>query len=529
MLTREWVPGIGFVEVDAAFRGYGSPAESSADYWRLMQTPRYSGVLKAPSADMAAEAVAQAGYATDPAYAAKVRAIRPTTPEQRKWFEDKQAELRQAGAPDHVAELGAKQAALETGWGRSAPNHNYFGIKAPMQLAQAGVADVPQGLGMQPPPAPMQPPMRQEMKMDGLLGGDTNTKIMDNPWLLLGASILANNDSKNTGKVLGKGLLTGMTAMNVQRRERLLEEQRQLQLQAMLAKQQEDARQQAMAEQLMRAVGGMGGGMGGGQPGGQPMGGMDIARMGAMAGLAGVPGASGLVQYGIAAEPYRNMTQAQQAEAQDRQMRRGQEEARMRDEGILPAGPGMPMAPGAPAGPVAPPTPEEAILSNKARREAAAEAAKAKQRKQAEAQVDLPKAEFTAEQTIKTIDDLLNHPGREMATGMSSYVPLVRGTDAYDFNAKLQMAQGQIFLQAYEMLKGGGQITQIEGEKAERAKANLDRAQTEGQFQKALQDLRDAVLTGLDKLRKSANVAPPQAPAGGADFRWDNGRLVPAR
>ncbi len=38
-----------------------------------------------------------------------------------------------------------------------------------------------------------------------------------------------------------------------------------------------------------------------------------------------------------------------------------------------------------------------------------------------------------------------------------------------DFNAMLDQVQGGAFLQAFESLKGGGQITQIEGEKATQA------------------------------------------------------------
>jgi hypothetical protein len=103
-------------------------------------------------------------------------------------------------------------------------------------LAKAGMADVPQGLlgqGQAAQVPQVQPPMRQEAQMDEeLLGGGAMGTLLDNPWLMLGASILANNDSRNTGRVLGKGLLTGLAAMERQREARALEQYRRQQLQA---------------------------------------------------------------------------------------------------------------------------------------------------------------------------------------------------------------------------------------------------------------------------------------------------------
>ena len=71
-VTREWSPERGWYETNADFRGYGSPAESTADWWRLMNTKRYGQVLTAQSVGDAARAVASGGYATDPQYADKL-------------------------------------------------------------------------------------------------------------------------------------------------------------------------------------------------------------------------------------------------------------------------------------------------------------------------------------------------------------------------------------------------------------------------------------------------------------------------
>ncbi|MEM6639224.1 MAG: flagellar assembly peptidoglycan hydrolase FlgJ [Pseudomonadota bacterium] len=62
--------------VMAAFRAYASPAEGIEDYKRLMSTPRYREALDTQGNERAfAEAIQNAGYATDPAYADKILAI----------------------------------------------------------------------------------------------------------------------------------------------------------------------------------------------------------------------------------------------------------------------------------------------------------------------------------------------------------------------------------------------------------------------------------------------------------------------
>lgn len=73
--THEYIDGARRDQRDS-FRAYGSVQDSFADYARLMQGERYAGALAAGTdADRFARALQQAGYATDPAYAAKISAI----------------------------------------------------------------------------------------------------------------------------------------------------------------------------------------------------------------------------------------------------------------------------------------------------------------------------------------------------------------------------------------------------------------------------------------------------------------------
>ena len=73
--THEFVNGVR-QDQRAQFRGYRSIDESFDDYARLMRNDRYAGALAAgDDPDRFAHALQQAGYATDPSYAAKISAI----------------------------------------------------------------------------------------------------------------------------------------------------------------------------------------------------------------------------------------------------------------------------------------------------------------------------------------------------------------------------------------------------------------------------------------------------------------------
>jgi len=82
------------------------------------------------------------------------------------------------------------------------------------------------------------------------------------------------------------------------------------------------------------------------------------------------------------------------------------------------------------------------------------------------AQQDLPQDMASAEQSLAAIDGLLNHPGFESRYGMSSVIPAIPGTVMSGAQSYVDQIGGQAFLQAFQSLKGGGQITEIEGQKA---------------------------------------------------------------
>jgi hypothetical protein len=119
-----------------------------------------------------------------------------------------------------------------------------------------------------------------------------------------------------------------------------------------------------------------------------------------------------------------------------------------------------------------------------------------------------PKAVETANRTLATIDNILNDPALPQAVGLGGMLPAIPGTDQAGVIAKIDQLKGQAFLEAFNSLKGGGQITEVEGKKATDAIARLDRAQNLEDFTSALNELR-AIVDG-------AKTRALQQTAGGA-------------
>ena len=128
------------------------------------------------------------------------------------------------------------------------------------------------------------------------------------------------------------------------------------------------------------------------------------------------------------------------------------------------------------------------------------------------------------------------HPGFEGVVGMG--VPGVRfipGTQAASFDALFRQAEGGAFLQAYESLRGTGQITEIEGSKATSALTRMERSQSEAEFVKAAREfadvIRGAVARADKRYTKLTGEAPPTAapqrktPTKGSDG-WGKAKVV---
>jgi hypothetical protein len=112
------------------------------------------------------------------------------------------------------------------------------------------------------------------------------------------------------------------------------------------------------------------------------------------------------------------------------------------------------------------------------------------------------------------------HPGFEGVVGMG--VPGVRfipGTQAASFDALFRQAEGGAFLQAYESLRGTGQITEIEGTKATSALTRMERSQSEAEFVKAAREFADVIRGAVDRADKRYTTLTGKAPAAPATRR----------
>jgi len=120
----------------------------------------------------------------------------------------------------------------------------------------------------------------------------------------------------------------------------------------------------------------------------------------------------------------------------------------------------------------------------------------------------LPKLRQNADLMLTTIRKLKNHPGLESITGKSSITNVVAipGSDRANALAVRDQLKGQVFLKAFNDLKGGGHITEIEGLKAENSLARLHTAQSLAEFNIALNELEIMVLTGLERAQAAAGM-----------------------
>jgi hypothetical protein len=159
-------------------------------------------------------------------------------------------------------------------------------------------------------------------------------------------------------------------------------------------------------------------------------------------------------------------------------------------------------------------------------------AARARGKKLAENKVEaeraLPGAIATAEQTLTLIDEMIGDArvskdgkkwevpkgGRDPAEGFTDYVGLgfpgerfLEGSDAASYERRQLQIEGKTFLEAFESLRGGGAITEVEGAKGQQAISRMNKAQSEVEYVKAARELQEVVRKGVERARAKAGVA----------------------
>lgn len=163
---------------------------------------------------------------------------------------------------------------------------------------------------------------------------------------------------------------------------------------------------------------------------------------------------------------------------------------------------------------------------------------------QAKFEAAAPQAITTAEQLLTKIDDLVGkpaikdkkgkiikegtgaHKGFSAAVGTESIFPTMPGSQASNFEARLDEIKGGAFLEAFETLRGGGSITETEGTKATAARTRMSTAQSEDEFIAAARDYQNIIRAGIknakEKLAKGNKTSTTTTPAGATVSNWQD-------
>jgi hypothetical protein len=127
-----------------------------------------------------------------------------------------------------------------------------------------------------------------------------------------------------------------------------------------------------------------------------------------------------------------------------------------------------------------------------------------------------------AQQALDLINSIARDPALDSITGMIQGRLPPMSQAGTDLNVRIEQLQGQVFLEAFQMLKGGGAITNVEGEKAERAMARLARPQSGPAYRAGLAELAEVIESGMRRMQNRAASAgqgqqpPAQAPEASA-------------
>jgi hypothetical protein len=150
----------------------------------------------------------------------------------------------------------------------------------------------------------------------------------------------------------------------------------------------------------------------------------------------------------------------------------------------------------------------------------------------------LPEAIAMSQDAIRKIDEMIGgvdakgkpltgakgqpHPGFSSAVGFGGSVPrFFAGTEAKNFEIRHNEVLSQAFLDAFETLKGGGAITEKEGEKATAARTRMNLASTEKEYAEAAREYQGVLKRGIESARQRAQRGGVTTPTSTGDIATD--------
>jgi hypothetical protein len=109
------------------------------------------------------------------------------------------------------------------------------------------------------------------------------------------------------------------------------------------------------------------------------------------------------------------------------------------------------------------------------------------------------------------------HKGFKGAVGVGMGLRFIPGTSEKDFQAMHEQITGGAFLEAFKTLKGGGQITEKEGEKATAAITRMNLALSEKEYIDAAREFQEIVRRGIRTAEKELKSGPGGGGGASAD------------
>lgn len=126
----------------------------------------------------------------------------------------------------------------------------------------------------------------------------------------------------------------------------------------------------------------------------------------------------------------------------------------------------------------------------------------------------------SAERMLASIDSLANDKALPTITGWTgaaiSKIGGIPGGGSKRALGIQEQIKGQAFLQAFESLRGGGAITEVEGTKATNAIMRLNNGLSEKDYRDALKELRDVVSSAIEQLKARKGGGGRGGAGGGA-------------
>ncbi|ECF6179594.1 acyltransferase [Salmonella enterica] len=144
-----------------------------------------------------------------------------------------------------------------------------------------------------------------------------------------------------------------------------------------------------------------------------------------------------------------------------------------------------------------------------------AEIAKAERQASAQGAVD------TFSTALDSLNEIEQSPGLSKAVGIRSAFPTVPGSDAANFEARLDTFKAQTFLPMVQSLKGMGALSDAEGKKLSDAVGALSPKMSEKAFRDSIGKIRNQLESKLSTVKKQFDYQEPvqnapvqQSPAG---------------